>query len=403
MFQYIYKIITPERVVREGEMRSWSSLLVRRKLEREQNIVIYVNRKKGKILGQFSQSTIVSMSNIQRILFFRNMAMMLDSGINLSSALHSMVGQVQGIGTKRVFQNIYSEVSNGTKLSVALAKYPTLFPKYIVKTIEVGEQSGTLVHTLDRISLDLERAYELRRKVISAILYPIIILFFMLAAAVLLVVMVLPQIASLFAELDEPLPVTTRVLQDVGIFITTYTLQILLVLTTIVFSFIISLRIRRFRLIVHATVLRVPVFGPLLREYTLSVFTRALGTLLSSGITFVQALESVKGTLRNESYIQVVEKIHPVVIQGGSFSDALRSAPFHFPEQFRNLVEVGENTGKLRPAFEKASDHYERSVLFQTQILTTVIEPMLMIVAGVLVGFLAFSIFGPLYGIAVHM
>ena len=403
MFTYNYKIITPDRQVHQGEKKALFAYFIRRPLEREGNVVIYIQRTQDKFTSILNSSLFISMSSIQRILFFRNLSMMLDSGIALSSALLSMVPQAKNTGLRKVYHNIYTDVSNGGKLSKAMARYPSLFPLHLPKTIEVGEESGTLSESLDRISIDLERSYELRRKVVGAITYPLIIVFFMIAAAVLLIIMVLPQIVALFAELDAPLPTATRVLQSSGIFMTTYPLHLILTILLIVASFSLSLRVRRLRLIIHALILRIPIFGNLIREYTLSVFTRSLGTLLASGITFVQALDIVKGTIKNESYVQVIENIHPIVLQGGSFSDAIKSAPFHFPEQLRYLIEVGEQSGKMRISFEKASSHYDRSVLFQTQMLTTVIEPILMILAGVMVGFLAYSIFGPLYGVATFM
>lgn len=400
---YNYKIITPERTITEGSMKGLAAFWVKFTLQRQKNTVLFVQKKQLGSGFQTRKTGYVSMSSMQQILFFRNLAMMLDSGISLADTLRNSALQINGIGVKNALHNIYYEVSNGCPLSKALAHYPSLFPLYLTKTIEVGEQSGTLSQTLDRISVDLERAYELRRKVIGAISYPLIIMFFMVITAILLIVMVLPQIIKLFADLNAPLPVATKVLQVIGVFMSTYPLHIIGALALFIITFILLMRVRKFRLAVHATFLRVPIFGPLIKEYSLSVLTRALGTLLSSGITFVQALDTVKGTLKNESYIQSIERMYPIVLQGGAFSDAMRLSPFHFPDQFRYLVEVGEQSGKLRMSFEKASNHYERSVLFQTQMLTTVLEPFLMLLAGLLVGFLAFSIFGPLYGIATEM
>jgi type IV pilus assembly protein PilC len=401
METYNYKIITPERKIVEGQASGLAAFWVAHKLKREKNTVLLVQRH-NPILGvsNTKKPFYISLSSLQRIIFFRNLAMMLDSGIALSEALHNLTSQAKGFGTRQMLHNIYFEVNNGSPLSRALSRYPELSPSYVTKTIEVGEQSGTLSDTLDKVSQDLERAYELRRKVVSAVSYPIIIVFFMIITAILLIVMVLPQITQLFSELGVPLPLTTRILQAVGAFIGAYPFQLILAILITFLGFKLGMRQLRFRLYVHSFLLRVPIFGNLLREYSLCVITRALGTLLASGITFVQALEAVKGTVRNEAYIQSINKMYPLILQGTNFSDALRTSPFLFPDQFRCLVEVGEKTGKLRNSFEKSSTHYERSVTFQTQMLTTILEPLLMVIAGVLVGFLALSIFGPIYNIA---
>lgn len=400
---YRYKIITPNRSITEGKMKGFAAFWVKFKLKRDKNTILFVHRANRDVSLTKKRTSLLSMSSLQQILFFRNLSMMLDSGIALSDALRNSAAQAKGFGVFNALNNVYYEVSNGSPFSKALSRYPSIFPIYIVKTIKVGEQSGTLSQTLDRISIDLERSYELRRKVVSAISYPAIILFFMVVTAVLLIVMVLPQIVKLFADLDAELPATTKFLQIFGDFIKAYPFHIAFSIVSALVAFFLLMRIRKVRLVVHASLLRLPVFGNLLREYSLSVLTRALNTLLSSGITFVQALDTVKGTVHNESYIQMIEKMHPLVMQGGQFSDAMHISTLHFPEQLRYLVEVGESTGKLKTSFEKASAHYERSVLFQTQMLTTLLEPMLMLIAGVLVGFLALSIFGPLYSIATQM
>lgn len=401
---YTYKVITPELSIVEGKMESFSSLWVRFRLHRKKNTVLFIKRGTNKTGSTTTKQPLyISISSIQQILFFRNLAMMLDSGISLSDALNNSASQAKGMGLPQALQNIYFEVSNGNKLSQALGRYKKLSPVYVTKTIEVGEQSGTLSDTLDRIAQDLERAYELRRKVIGAISYPLIIIFFMIVTAILLIIMVLPQIIKLFTDLNAPVPAATRALQASGEFMSTHPIEIVTVLFLVIAGFIVAMKNLHFRLTVHYLLLRLPIFGNLIREYSLSIITRSLGTLLSSGITFVQALETVKGTVKNESYIQTINKIYPLVLQGGAFSDALHISTFHFPDQLRYLVEVGEQTGQLKRSFEKASTHYERSVMFQTQMLTTVLEPILMLFAGLLVGFLAFSIFGPIYDIATHM
>lgn len=402
MFEYRYKIITPDRTVVEGNTQALCGFVARLRLRWQNNTVLLVQRKTELTTTQ-KPVYYVSVSSMQLIILFRNLSMMLDSGISISDALHNSSQQIRGVGMKTVLQNIYTNVSSGTPLSTSLSHYPKIFPSHLTKTIEVGEQSGTLSPTLDRISLDLERSYELRRKVIGAIAYPSIIVSFMGVTAILMVVMVLPQIIRLFDDLGAELPPTTRFLQWLNIQLTTHPIEIAGTSLLVIVGTIAAMRFYRFRLFAHMVILRIPVFGNIIREYSLSVFSRALGTLLQSGITFVQALETVRDTVRNESYKQKINQIIPIVMNGGSFSDALRQAPFHFPEQFRYTMEVGEQSGKLRTSFEKASAHYERSVLFQTQMITTIIEPILMLMAGVLVGFLALSIFGPIYDMTNHI
>lgn len=404
MFTYTYKALTEENRSVEATKKGYLAWFVRRALEREGMVVIRIARKHSRKTGSFDLlNQVAQMTSYSQILFFRNFSMMLESGISMSKILETLQKQAKGAGVSSALRKIQQEVINGKTLSSAMAKYPRLFPEHLTKTIEVGEQSGKLSHTMDRISVDVEKNYELRRKVIGAIMYPLIIIFFMILTAFLLIIFVLPQLTAMFNDLGAPVPIMTVYMQAVGIFVMTYPIEILVVCALALISFFLLMQLRPVRIVVHATLLRVPIFGPLMLEYNLVRLTRALTTLISSGITFTQAIEASKGTLKNEAFRSSLDKIYPVVLHGGSFSDAIGLAPSLYPEQLYQLILVGEQSGRLGYALDKASIHYERSVHFQTQILTTLIEPILMLVAGVLVGSLAYSMFAPLYQIAEHI
>lgn len=400
MAKYTYKIITKDNTIKEGSIEAPFGLMAKRQLEKDGSTVMHIDKTGHRLLASLPAITITSMSPIEKIMFFRNFAMMLDSGISISESLSTLTNQLRGYGAKQAVARMGRDIENGGSLSSAMKKHPNIFPMYIAKTIEVGEHSGTLSRTLDRISLDLEKNYELRRKVISAIAYPLVIVVLMCMTALLLVIFVLPQLIALFADLGAPLPPMTRALNMIGVFAVSYPLQILSTIIAFIIASSLLMRSPTVRYGVHNVWLHLPIFGTLIKEYNLVRFTRVLTTLLSSGITFIHALEASKGTLGNEVYIQSIEKLYPVILNGGNLSDAVRTKPFLFPDQLRQIIEVGERSGKLRQAFERASMHYERSVTFQTQILTTLVEPILMLIAGVLIGGLAFSIFAPIYKVA---
>jgi type IV pilus assembly protein PilC len=207
----------------------------------------------------------------------------------------------------------------------------------------------------------------------------------------------------MFNDLGTPIPRMTLWLNVFGSFLITYPVQIIIVVFTLILTCILLLRLLAFRLAVHHILLKIPIFGQLILEYNLVRLTRALTTLVSSGITFTQAIQASKGTLKNEAFRSSLDKIYPVVLHGGTFSDAISMHPKLYPDQLVQLILVGEQSGKLGYSLEKAGLHYERSVQFQTQMLTTVIEPILMLIAGILVGSLAYSMFAPLYGIVEHI
>jgi type II secretory pathway component PulF len=404
MWTYYYKAVSKSdhRSV-ESTTKAWSEWLLRRKLIKDGMVVISVNRTGATKHPSTILAEVATMGSYDQILFFRNFAMMLDSGITISHVLETLITQVRGVGVAGAIERIKSEVLNGRTLSSAMAKFPRMFPEHIVKTVEVGEQSGKLADAMDRISIDIESNFQLRRKVIGAISYPLIILVFMLLTAFLMVVFVLPQLIKMFEDLGAPVPALTRMLVNLGEFVIGNPILIFAVIVLAVSGFSVLMRVQPVRRFVHEALLRMPLFGRLMLEYNLIQITRALTTLVASGITFTHAIDVSRGVIRNEAYRSALDDIYPIVLHGGSFSDAIATNKILFPEQLRQMVLVGEQSGRLGYALEKISGHYDRSVQFQTQMLTTVIEPILMLVAGILVGMLAYSMFTPLYGVTQYI
>jgi type IV pilus assembly protein PilC len=401
---YRYKAISKNYTPVEDTISGPGAWYVRKMLEKRGLLVVRLERDIANNSGRGSVFTrYARLSSYSQILFFRNFAMMLDSGIVISRTLETLSRQMRGIAVRSAIMAVRDEVVGGKRLSQAMERYPRLFPYHIVRTVAVGERSGMLAVTMDKISIDVEKNYELRRKVIGAMLYPVIIIAFMILTAFLMVIFVLPQLTNMFTQLGAPVPTMTRVLQTVGEFIVAHPIQLSTIFILILSTYLALLRIRAFRLLVHKAILHMPIFGPLVLEYNLVRMSRTLTTLISSGLTFADAVETAKTVFKNEAYREALDRIYPIILHGGSFSDALRTSPFLFPDQLLQLVIVGEESGKVGYALEKASTHYERSVQFQTQMLTTVIEPILMLVAGVLVGSLAYSMFAPLYQMTSYM
>jgi len=404
MFTYYYKAVSKENHrSEEATEQAWSAWLLRRKLMKEGKVVISINRKGSQGTPHEFLNSIAAMKSYDQILFFRNFAMMLESGITISHVLQTLVGQVRGLGVPGVIESIKKEVMNGRSLSGAMAKYPRMFPEHIIKTIEVGEQSGKLAEAMDRISEDIESNYQLRRKVVGAIAYPAIILVFMILTAFLMIIFVLPQLIKMFNDLGAPVPWFTTLMVDVGEFILHNPLPLAGVLGLLIGIWYALMKVREIRRVVHELILRMPIFGNLILEYNLIRLTRSLNTLVASGITFTRAIEASRGVVKNEAYRSALDVIYPIVLHGGSFSDAIATNRKLFPEQLRQMVLVGEQSGRLGTSLEKISGHYDRSVQFQTQMLTTMIEPILMLIAGVLVGSLAYSMFSPLYGVTQYI
>jgi len=400
MITYAYKLVTRENKVFEGETRTLFKKTAVITLEKDGSTVLFIARKKAAFFNVDIPFLTKKFPAIEKISFFRNFATMLESGISMVIVLSALSEQVKNKKTKQIISEIAHEVKNGKKLSVAMSKYPDYFSGAITETIRVGEISGTLNSILDRIADDIERNYELRKKVVGAIAYPAVIVFVMFVVLIGLIVMVLPKIEDLFDSIGAEPPFLTAMLLSLSSLMRTYPFIIIFVFVTIIVAIILILRQKKGRYAFHLAAMKLPIFGELIKEFNLTLFFRSLNSLLVSGISLVEAVEVSKNTLQNDVYIKAIDSVHPLLLYGSPLTGALKPYPNLFPTQPQLMVEVGEKTGRLQKSFDRVANHYERSVNYRTSMMTTLLEPIIMVIVGVAVGILALSIFLPIYQVA---
>ncbi|MDP2676661.1 MAG: type II secretion system F family protein [bacterium] len=400
MATFTYKLITKEKRMQTGRTEAPSDKKAREGLEKNGAKVFYLLREKkpGFLDKVFSFS--FGFSPMERIHFFRNMAAMTESGLLLTQSFRVFEEQTQKYNHKKIFAKMRSDMENGKKLSHAMSNFPRYFSDFTVETINVGEVTGTLTATLDRISVDLEKNHELRRKVVGAITYPLVVMAVMMVVLLVMVLYVLPQITDLFAELNAELPVLTRIILLGSSFVLRHIYLIGAIVAGAVIAFILLMRRARFRYGTHYLILKTPIFGNLIREYNLAQFFRALESLIASGVSLIDSVEIAKKTLNNDVYRKALEETKSVLSHGVPLSEALKPYPHIFPIQTQRIVEVGEQAGRYEKTFARIHTYFERSINHQTQMLTTLLEPILMIVIGVVVGALALSIFLPIYQVS---
>jgi len=400
MGTYTYKLVTQENHIREGTISAFSKRAAEKRLTNDGSIVILISRDKNSLLGKNVALPMSGFSAMERILFFRNLAMMISAGLSMVEGLDVAADQVKSGNVKKSIRAMAHDIENGQKLSVAMSKFPKHFSRFLVETINVGEITGRLSETMDRIATDLEKDYELKRKVIGAMAYPIVVIFVMIIVATGLIVYVLPEIAKLFEELEAPLPLITRVLFSWSVFIGHHPFVVVgFSGLTILFIFW-FLKLKRGRYMAHYALLRLPLFGPLIKEYNLALFFRAVEALLISEVSLVQAVRVAQSTVKNDVFRKAIDGIPPILLHGVALSEALEPFPFLFPSQTRKVIGVGERTGRLEEMFRRITLHYEQSVDHKTKMLMTLIEPILMVTIGIVVGGIAVSIFLPIYNVA---
>lgn len=397
MPRYLYKIVTKENKLRGGVITASSKGRAQKMVAKDGATVILLYRERDSIFDKEIGLPGMTFSTYELILFFRNLSTMISAGISLSSALHIFEDEAKKKMIKKTYAALAHEVENGKALSASMKKFPRYFPEFLVETVAVGEVSGRMSRTFEKIAEDLERDYELSRKVRGAMAYPIVIVTVMIAVVSILIVYVLPKIVELFQDLNASLPLPTRLLIGMGTFFGKYPyiLPLFFMALGVIFFFI--RRQEKTRYMLHMFILKVPIFGDIVRDFNLARIFRSLESLLSAGISLVRALEVSQKTLKSDPYKKALQAVGTVVLHGGKFAEALRPYPFLFPAQTRHIVDVGERTGKFDEIFGKLTYHYERSLHHKTQMLTALIEPILMVVVGVVVGGIALAIFLPIY------
>lgn len=398
MAKFYYRIVDKNNKVINGTIKALSKRQARKKIEKKGSTVLFVIPDKSSRLTLKSLPLFGRFSSADRISFFRNLGAMVSAGISVADSLRVLRDQTQNKQTQKALSQMVADIENGQKLSVAMKGVPKkYFSEFLIEAVNVGEVAGRLTDTLDRVSEDLQYEYDLRRKVRASLAYPFIVICVMIMVMIVMMVYVLPQIASLFTELKVNLPLPTRILLAISGFVQKNYIFIIIGLILLIAAVISMTRIKKTRYFIHYFFLKMPIFGIMIRETNLSLFFRSLEALFASGISLLRSIEVSKKALKNDVYKKVLFSIDPILIHGTNLSEAFKPYPFLFPVQLQRMVEVGEKTGKLEESFKRLCSYYDKSVRHRTEILTATIEPLILIIAGISVGFLALSIFLPIY------
>lgn len=345
-----------------------------------------------------------SFSLQEQTFFFKRLAFLINASIPLLESLTVLREQAVSRRHMRMYDQILKDVESGKSLSQAFGKFPNAFSKFSLSIVTVGEQSGALSQNLSYLADELKKKQILKRKVMSACMYPALITFATLGITVFLVLYLFPKITPVFASLHASLPFSTRAVMAVSVFLQHWGL--LLLFGTVIFVVIFIITLRRssvFHRFFDRACLRIPVIGSVMQHYNLAHACRTLGLLLKSGVKLSEALSITADATVNLIYKRQYLALCGVVNRGGKLSTYLRKNSAHFPHTLSHLVAVGERSGTLSETLFYVAELYDHEVEEFTKNLSTLIEPALMICMGVLVGFIAISIITPIYGITQNL
>mgnify|MGYP001600627305 CR=1 FL=1 len=333
----------------------------------------------------------------EKILFTKHLSMMVQAGMTEIDSLRLIRRQAKSRSFIFILDQILKDLENGQFLSVSLSQFNNVFGDLFINIIKIGEASGTLSDNLNYLSTELKKSQQLRQKIQSAIIYPIVILVATIGVTGALVFFVLPKIMPVFASLNVKLPITTRILIGFSNALYNYWMWILLGFIALVVVFILLLKIRIVRFSYHRFLIFLPIVGSIAKSANMANFSRTLGLLLKSGVTIVEALTIAADSLPNLVYQREIHNTAQRVKSGESINKYLSEREQFFPPTLSRMIEVGETTGNLDTNLLYLAEFYENEVDETTKNLSSILEPLMLLLMGGIVGFVAVSIITPIY------
>jgi len=335
----------------------------------------------------------------EKIMFTKNVSGMLRAGLSLSRALVVLGKQTKNEYFKKIITSLLETIDKGSSLSEGLAKYPRVFSSLFVAMVKSGEESGGLPAALSDIGVNLEKTYALNRKIKSALMYPSIIIAVIVIIGILMFVYVVPTLVATFKDLGAELPTSTKIIIFLSDFISGNVVWIVVILLVLVAGGYAAFRMKSTKRMIDFVSVRVPVLGTLIQEINAARTARTLSSLISSGVDISRAITITKEVLQNTYYKTVLDEALSAVERGEPISGVFKRHLTLYPVMLGEMMEVGEETGKLTGMLSDVALFYEGEVEAKTKDLSTIIEPVLMVFIGAAVGFFAVSMLSPMYSI----
>ncbi len=336
----------------------------------------------------------------EQTFFAKRLAFLIKAGAPLLESLRLLGKQSKIKSEIKVFDKIISDVANGQSLAVSLKHFRGVFGDFAINMIKAGESNGMLSQNLNYLAEELQKKEILRRKVLSALLYPIIITIATFGVTGILTIYIFPKILPIFQSFNAQLPLSTRIIIFITDIIRNYWIYIFA--SIIVFGTGFSMvrkRVPKVRFFFDGLALRIPIAGKIAKNYNLANTCRTLGLLLKSGLSVNEALLITADTIENMHYRKAFNEIAHGVIKGKTISHFMQKSTTLFPEMMGYMVAVGEKSGNLSDTLIYLSEFYENEFNDLTKNLSSAIEPVLMIFMGLIVGFVAISVITPIYEI----
>lgn len=398
-----YKARDAENNLMEGEESAENKFDLANSLKSKSLTIVSLSEKKESNLTRFYNfiSDLFSGVSLQdKINFARNVGVMIGSGISLSRALEIELRQGKNRKFNSVILGIANDIKSGGLFSKALAEYPKIFPRFFKEMAVSGEKSGKLEESLKLVVLQLSKEYALQKKVKGAMVYPAIVVVSLIIIAAILMTFVVPSLVATFSELNVDLPASTSFVIFISNFARSNGLILIAILFGVGYAVWYFFKTEFGKNFSDNIFVRIPLIKEVNRKFNAARVCRTLSSLISSGIPIVESLNIAQELLSNHLYKKILLRASDSIKKGDPISKSFLSKDSLFPPLMGEMIAVGEETGKTSSMLLQLAQFYESEVSSATKELSIVIEPLLMIIVGVVVGFFAISMISPMYDLA---
>jgi type IV pilus assembly protein PilC len=372
-----------------GEMRAGGEAVVSTTLRRQGITVVRIRKQRYKTGKKIQEKDIT--------LFTRQLSTMMKAGVPLLQSFDIVAKGTDNQSVAKLFTDIRGDVETGTALSQAFRKYPLYFDSLFCNLVGAGEQAGILDDLLDRLAMYKEKMLAIKGKIKSALFYPVAVMGVAAIVVVVIMLFVIPAFKSVFASFGADLPAPTLIVMAMSDFFVSYWY----ILFGAIFGFFYFLmqawkRSTKVQIAVDRLMLKLPIFGNVLRKATIARWLRTLSTMFAAGVPLVEALDSVGGAAGNYVYLLATKKIQSEVATGTSLTVSMQNAKV-FPNMVLQMAAIGEESGSLDAMLGKSADIYEREVDEAVESLSSLMEPLIMVVLGTIIGGLVVAMYLPIF------
>ncbi|WP_456433994.1 type II secretion system F family protein [Thermosulfuriphilus sp.] len=393
---YVWVGKGPDGTKKKGEMEAPDERLVRLHLRRLRITPVKI-KPKSKGLSDYLPFLRPGVKSKELVVFTRQLATMINAGLPLVQALEALAQQQENKTFKEIIQTIKADVEGGQSLTEALKKHKC-FDNLYTNMVQAGEMGGNLDEVLMRLATYMEKALRLKKKIKGALTYPAIVVSISVIVVTIILLFVIPVFEKMFSDFGKALPLPTQIVIAMSNFVKNYILAIIggIILGVIIFKRYYATE--RGRRQIDALILRLPVFGPLIRKVAVAKFARTLGTLINSGVSIIEALKVAAATAGNKVVEEAILKVRANITEGRSIAEPLEESGI-FPHMVVQMVSVGESTGALDTMLNKVAEFFEEEVDATVEALTSMIEPFMIVFLGGTIGGIIVAMYLPIFQI----